>query len=165
MAPRSSRVLLDEVPVPRATATLGRRTISDASSSRKQQKPTNSSSNNEWFVRFSDVTIRCVKIRETDLPGGFSRIKEKQGKQGKVKKGKPRNLCTYSSSLGLDLRLTSLTLTDRFVKVERWEMREAAGAAVVGMDDITRAAANLDTSPLESSEEDDDMDGAESRMR
>lgn len=96
MAPRSSRVLLDEIPVPRATATLGRRTISDASSSRKQQKPT--SNNNEWFVRFSDVTIRCVKIRETDLPGGFSRIKEKQGKQGKVKKGKPRNLCTFLSS-------------------------------------------------------------------
>jgi hypothetical protein len=44
-------------------------------------------------------------------------------------------------------------------------MREAAGAAIVGMDDITRAAANLDTSALESSEEDDDMDDAESRMR
>lgn len=44
-------------------------------------------------------------------------------------------------------------------------MREAAVAAVVGMDDITRAAANLDTAAPESSEEDDDMDGAESRMR
>jgi hypothetical protein len=100
MAPRSSRVLLDEIPVPRATATatLGRRIISDASSSRKQQKPASTSNGNEWFVRFSDVTIRCVKIRETDLPGGFSRVKEKQGKQGKqgkVKRGKPRNLCTF----------------------------------------------------------------------
>lgn len=55
--------------------------------------------------------------------------------------------------------------TDRFIKVERWEMREAAGAAVDGMDDITRATANLDAAAIESSEEDDDMDGAESRMR
>ncbi|ORY90207.1 hypothetical protein BCR35DRAFT_299782 [Leucosporidium creatinivorum] len=144
MAPRSSRVLLDEIPVPRDTASLGRRTLSDVSSSRKQSK-SSTKNTNEWFVRFSDVTIRCVKIRETDLPGGFSRVKEKQGKQGKVKKGKPRNLY-------------------RFVKVERWEMREAAGAAIVGMDDITRAAANLDTAALESSEDDDDLDGAESRM-
>lgn len=98
MAPRSSRVLLDEIPVPRATATSGRRTISDAASLRKQHKPI-SNNNNEWFVRFSDVTIRCVKIRETDLPGGFSRIKEKQGKQGKVKKGKPRNICAFEQSL------------------------------------------------------------------
>lgn len=87
MAPRSSRVLLDEIPVPRECA--ARRTVSDASSRKIK------TASNEWFVRFSDVTIRCVKTRETDLPGGFSRQKEKQGKQGKVKKGKSRNLCTF----------------------------------------------------------------------
>ena len=83
MAPRSSRVLLDEIPVPLEPTS---RRAAPGVSSRK-------SKGNEWFVRFSDVTIRCVKTRETDLPGGFSRQKEKQGKQGKVKKGKPRNLC------------------------------------------------------------------------
>jgi hypothetical protein len=73
-------------------STSSRRTQSDAARKFK-------SSNNEWFVRFSDVTIRCVKIRETDLPGGFSRQKEKQGKQGKTKKGRLRNLCALHLTL------------------------------------------------------------------
>lgn len=50
------------------------------------------------FVHFSDVVIRCQRTGMTDIPGGFSRDKEKLGKQGKVKKrGKTRNLCTSNA--------------------------------------------------------------------
>lgn len=90
-------MLIDEILVP--LEPTGRRTNSDASKRK-------SKGGSEWFVRFSDVTIRCVKIRETDFPGGFSRQKEKQGKQGKVKRGKPRNLCAPAPSVAtlIDVR-------------------------------------------------------------
>lgn len=90
MAPRSSRVLISESPCSPSTSASSttRRTTS-----RKLTPSSKGKGKEDWFVRFSDVTLRCVKIRETDLPGGFSRGKEKMGKQGKVKKGKLRNLC------------------------------------------------------------------------
>ena len=146
MAPRSSRILLEEYPVSQATApgVKPRRTMSDAATRRAKDI----SNSNEWFIRFTDCTIRCVKIRETDLAGGFSRQKEKQGKQGKMKKGKVRNVY-------------------RFVKVEKWEMRDASGGAgFVSKEDISRAA-GYDHALLETSEEEyeDEQDDAESRMR
>lgn len=49
-----------------------------------------------WLVVFSDVTIRCQRTGVTDIPGGFSRDKEKQGKQGQTKrKGRLRNLYRF----------------------------------------------------------------------
>ena len=121
MAPRSTRILLDETPV-HPTGTNPRRAISESTPPHSHKASTVSSASpqlasiaskkstkrlsdlmprngdhgakTDWFVVFSDVTIRCAKVGQTDIPGGFSREKEKQGKQGKTKKkGKTRNLC------------------------------------------------------------------------
>lgn len=124
MAPRSSRTLLEEVPVvPPSDPSPGdppapRRAVSESAPPRRPsasppavlttKKSTKRLSDvvgrggggtndkKDWFVKFSDVTIRCTKTGTTDIPGGFSREKEKMGKQGKTKKkGKTRNLCSY----------------------------------------------------------------------
>lgn len=123
MAPRSNRVLLEEAPVfpssssnpLTASPDNPRRAISESTSgrpakgsaapsggSKKSVKrlsdlmPKGEGSKSDWFVVFSDVTIRCAKVGTTDIPGGFSREKEKQGKQGKTKKkGRTRNLCMF----------------------------------------------------------------------
>ncbi|KAM0750408.1 Dbl homology domain-containing protein [Meredithblackwellia eburnea MCA 4105] len=191
MAPRSTRVLIQEVPANPASPTnppspsqTPRRAVSEStpapsssskagtnSGSAKLSTPPQASTKksikrlsdllpkdsngaggkNDWFVIFSDVTIRCVKTGTTDIPGGFSREKEKQGKQGKTKKkGKTRNLY-------------------RFVKVEKWEMSDGTKAGLVSMEDIHRARQNgedvlEETSDEDDYEDDDDNFDAESRM-
>jgi len=157
MAPRSARVLLEETPAPSLSPNSGssafkpRRSVSDAGgrSSRGEKAlsaPKPFSSGDHWFIRFTDVTVRCQRTGQTDIPGGFSRHKERQGKQGKLKKGKLRNLY-------------------RFVRIERWEMRDASGEGLVSMDDIHRLQVGGEGSLKEASEEEDgEDDDAESRM-
>lgn len=170
MAPRSARVLLEESPAPAPSPNLGssafkpRRSVSDAGgrSSRGDKSATSPkpfSSADQWFVRFTDVTVRCHRTGQTDIPGGFSRQKERQGKQGKVKKGKLRNLY-------------------RFVRIERWEMRGVDGAGMVSMEDIHRMRSGGGEGSLregsegeedgvqarEDGSEEEEDDDAESRM-
>ncbi|GAA5909376.1 hypothetical protein JCM6882_000966 [Rhodosporidiobolus microsporus] len=115
MAPRSSRVVIEEVPDP------NRSTAPSRSRTGRKSSGTTRSTADDWLIRFTDVVIRVQKIGQTNIPGSFSREKEKQGKQGKTRKtGKLRN--TY-----------------RFIRVERWELREAADAALTDMDDMRRA--------------------------
>ncbi|KAL8278230.1 hypothetical protein RQP46_009403 [Phenoliferia psychrophenolica] len=184
MAPRSTRVLLEENPVhpssssnppDAATSANPRRAVSESTPHRTIKASTASSSphitnkkstkrlsdlisrsdggKNDWFVVFSDVTIRCAKVGTTDIPGGFSREKEKQGKQGKTKKkGKTRNLY-------------------RFIKVERWEMNDLSKSGLVSMEDIYRVRTSggdtldetTEDSDSEEYDDDDDFD-TESRM-
>lgn len=130
MAPRSARIRLEETVAPGLSSSPSsasfkpRRSVSDAGgrSSRGDKaasSPKPFSSSDHWFVRFTDVTVRCQRTGQTDIPGGFSRQKERQGKQGKLKKGKLRNLY-------------------KFVRIERWEMRDASGGGLVSMEDIHR---------------------------
>lgn len=142
MAPRSTRVLLEEIPVfpsfsstpPNALPSNPRRAVSESAPSRNSKSSagmhpsppqitskksikrlsdlmprSDHGGKSDWFVVFSDVTIRCAKVGTTDIPGGFSREKEKQGKQGKTKKkGKTRNLCAWACWTWLGFtRLTS----------------------------------------------------------
>ncbi|GAA5909278.1 hypothetical protein JCM5296_006114 [Sporobolomyces johnsonii] len=146
MAPRSARILVDETPAndpPSASHNKSRasRRISSGPSSKPR------STENDWLIRFTDVVIRAQKVGQTNIPGSFSREKEKQGKQGKTRRtGKLRN--TY-----------------RFVRVERWELREAAEAALVDMNEVGQAQVEGRYPQAEPSEsEDDDTLDAESRM-
>ncbi|GAA5860358.1 hypothetical protein JCM8547_003474 [Rhodosporidiobolus lusitaniae] len=146
MAPRSSRIVIEEIPVPDQVPAprgkSGRKSLSSSTGSGR-------STADDWLIRFTDVVIRAQKIGETSIPGSFSRDKEKKGKQGKTRKtGKLRN--TY-----------------RFIRIERWELREAADAALVDMNDLRRAVTEESGRPSRQStdsEEEDDAVDAESRM-
>ncbi|BGO98970.1 hypothetical protein JCM10021v2_002638 [Rhodotorula toruloides] len=132
MAPRSARILIEEVPAP------------DARTRRRLSAPTARRGKNEWLIRFTDVVIRAEKTGETDIPGSFSRQKEKKGKQGKPRKnGKLRN--TY-----------------RFVSVERWEPREMADLALHDLNELRRLKNEGSAPPSEDGEMTDSI--AESRM-
>lgn len=188
MAPRSSRTVIEEIPIwhtatskspePPYASSNPRRTVSDVASRppkpsdsrqtsnpvvtqkpvkrlsdllpRADKPPSVGSKRDLWLIVFSDVTIRCQRIGETEVPGPFSREKEKQGKQGKVKKGRRRNLY-------------------RFLKIERWELREVGGGrkpGLVSMEDISRIRRREE--PLAETSDEDEDDGkwdAESRMR
>lgn len=190
MAPRSSRTVVEEIPIwhtttaqspdPPYASSNPRRTVSDAAARplkasggrqssnpvvakrpakrlsdllpRDDKPPSVGSKRDLWLIVFSDVTIRCQRIGETEVPGSFSREKEKQGKQGKVKKGRRRNLY-------------------RFLKIERWEMRQVGGGGkggLVSMEDISRTRRREEPLTETSEDDDDDDDGkwdAESRMR
>lgn len=56
---------------------------------------------------------------------------------------------------------------DRFVRVERWEMREMSEKGLISMEDISRSRTDLAETLHETSEEDDDddFDDGVSRMR
>ncbi|GAA5827936.1 hypothetical protein JCM11251_005654 [Rhodosporidiobolus azoricus] len=142
MAPRSSRVMIEEVPDPnRSTAPSRIRNRKSMSTSR--------STADDWLIRFTDVVIRVQKVGQTNIPGSFSREKEKQGKQGKTRKtGKLRN--TY-----------------RFIRIERWELHERADCALDDLDDMRRAIEDGEDGQRRrqsaESEESDSMD-VESRM-
>ncbi|GAA5941201.1 hypothetical protein JCM10213_007452 [Rhodosporidiobolus nylandii] len=155
MAPRSSRVVLSETPAPDSRSSpsaggLGRRKSVRKSSSGGGGKERSTA--DDWLITFSDVAIRAQKVGQTNIPGSFSREKEKQGKQGKTRKtGKLRN--TY-----------------RFIRVERWENREPSDGGLDEMDGIRRAIPGegggrhpLSVSESEEEGEDDDIE-VESRM-
>ncbi|BGP21200.1 DH domain containing protein [Rhodotorula toruloides] len=132
MAPRSARILIEEVPAP------------DARTRRRLSAPTVRRGKTEWLIRFTDVVIRAEKTGETDIPGSFSRQKEKKGKQGKPRRtGKLRN--TY-----------------RFVSVERWEPREMADLALHDLNELRRLKNEGSGPPSEDGEMTDSI--AESRM-
>ncbi|GAA5949921.1 hypothetical protein JCM3765_007739 [Sporobolomyces pararoseus] len=146
MIPRSSRILISESPVPPSTSSsLPLRTASTKRSSRRVSTGStntfgrSSKADKEWLIKFTDVVIRAQKIGETNVPGSFSREKEKQGKQGKTRKSGP------------------LRNTYRFLFVERWETAERAEAA---FDEFhSRPAEGIDESDTEET-----LNYAESRM-
>ncbi|GAA5908977.1 uncharacterized protein JCM6883_002570 [Sporobolomyces salmoneus] len=123
MIPRSSRILIAEQPAPpppgtsSSSSALPFRKGSTKRSSRRVSAGSRTttvlskSHKKEWLIKFTDVVIRAQKIGETNVPGSFSREKEKQGKQGKTRKSGP------------------LRNTYRFLYVERWESPERAEAA------------------------------------
>ncbi|GAA6044251.1 hypothetical protein JCM8097_002091 [Rhodosporidiobolus ruineniae] len=148
MAPRSSRIVLEELPAPDRSAAprgkSGRKSLGSSTSSASR------STASDWLIRFTDVVIRAQKIGETNIPGSFSRDKEKKGKQGKTRKtGQLRN--TY-----------------RFIRIERWEHNDPADAALTEMDGLRRAITEETERTAgqgeTDSEDEFDMDGAESRM-
>ncbi|GJN91952.1 hypothetical protein Rhopal_004980-T1 [Rhodotorula paludigena] len=149
MAPRTARILIDESLAPPSTSNpptvrnkLSRRLSGAAGSSTLKSSTRSSGKGQEYLIRFTDVIIRAQKTGETDIPGSFSRGKEKKGKQGKTRKaGKIRN--TY-----------------RFVRVERWEPREMADAALYDLNERRRAQGSRDNSEAT----DEEPDYAESRM-
>lgn len=189
MAPRSSRIVLEETSVWQPTTSIPsslppnaspnpRRATSDAASrktrptpstsptldqknrsinrrmsafvTRDHKSPTMGSKKDIWMIVFSDVTIRCQRTGTTDIPGAFSRdkAKQKQEKVGRVKKrGRTRNLY-------------------KFLRVERWEMKDLTGRAV-GLDGVERVEQGFRGARETSSEdeEEDDNADAESRMR
>ncbi|SCV67974.1 BQ2448_95 [Microbotryum intermedium] len=165
MAPRRTRVLMEEKIAPAdvdgddSTAAVKERssmiTLGKKASKRtlgRSKRTTSTRGGEEWFVRFSDVTVRCVKVRETDLPFGcgFSKKGEGAKREKKLKKGKVRNLCGFLST----------SYSDRFVKVEKWETPEDAEsnlAAWLGRSSQNEAAAAIE-------EADEATDDAESRM-
>ncbi|SCZ91375.1 BZ3500_MvSof-1268-A1-R1_Chr1-2g01368 [Microbotryum saponariae] len=157
MAPRRTRVLIEETiaPVdveggPSGGAVMKEKTLmislgtKGSKGTLGRRKGTMPRGGEEWLVRFSDVTVRCAKVRETDLPFGcgFSKKNEGAKREKKLKKGKVRNLY-------------------RFVKVEKWETPEDAEknlAAWLGRPSQTESA----TAAIEEAEDADD--DAESRM-
>ncbi|GAA6000018.1 uncharacterized protein JCM10292_003585 [Rhodotorula paludigena] len=149
MAPRTARILIDESLAPPSASTpptvrnkLSRRLSGAAGSSTLKSSTRSSGKGQEYLIRFTDVIIRAQKTGETDIPGSFSRGKEKKGKPGKTRKaGKIRN--TY-----------------RFVRVERWEPREMADAALYDLNERRRAQGSRDNSEAT----DEELDYAESRM-
>ncbi|GAA5846176.1 hypothetical protein JCM5353_002992 [Sporobolomyces roseus] len=146
MAPRSSRILVSESPAPVTTsATFSSRKSSMKRSSRKGSNGSSGvltkpgKSGNEWLMEFTDVVIRASKVGETNVPGSFSRDKEKQGKQGKTRKSGP------------------LRNTYRFIRIERWESQEKAEA---NLNEMNEAKGNAS----EASDEEGTVNYAESRM-
>ncbi|KDE06889.1 hypothetical protein MVLG_02777 [Microbotryum lychnidis-dioicae p1A1 Lamole] len=155
MAPRRSRVLIEETiaPVdveggPSSGVVMKEKSLMISLGTKGtlgRRKGTNlARGGEEWLVHFSDVTVRCAKVRETDLPFGcgFSKKTEGAKREKKLKKGKVRNLY-------------------RFVKVEKWETPEDAEknlAAWLGRPSQTESA----TAAVEEAEDADD--DAESRM-
>ncbi|GAA5923599.1 uncharacterized protein JCM15063_003701 [Sporobolomyces koalae] len=122
MAPRASRILISEAPA--MSATPGSIPSGKSSSKRTSRRVSatpngtntlmkSSKLEREWLITFTDVVIRARKTGETDVPGSFSREKEKQGKQGKTRKAGP------------------LRNTYRFVRVEHWETAEKAEEALL----------------------------------
>ncbi|GAA5884562.1 hypothetical protein JCM16303_000030 [Sporobolomyces ruberrimus] len=146
MMPRSSRLLLSEQPAPPPSSTSPpMRKPSMKRSSRRHSAGTQiaterwTKSDREWLISFTDVVIRARKVGETNVPGSFSREKEKQGKQGKTRKAGPvRN--TY-----------------RFLRVEQWETSDRAEAALSEFRE-------RDPDILEESDGESTVDYAESRM-
>ncbi|GAA5991356.1 hypothetical protein JCM10908_003274 [Rhodotorula pacifica] len=138
MAPRGARILLDERPAPPLSIPHKKSSRRLSSAPTKREVRANA---REWLITFTDVVVRAEKVGETDVPGSFSRVKEKKGKQGKVRKaGELRN--TY-----------------RYVGIERWETPEAAEEALEAHYERRRLAEN-ESAADESLTEDD----AESQM-
>ncbi|GAA6011746.1 hypothetical protein JCM11491_000737 [Sporobolomyces phaffii] len=121
MAPRTSRVLHSEQPAPPSTSTSSSLAFRKNSTKRSSRRVSATATHTfgkttkldrEWLIAFNDVVIRAEKVGETNVPGSFSREKEKQGKHGKTRKAGP------------------LRNTYRFLRVERWETAERAEAAL-----------------------------------
>ncbi|GAA5989409.1 hypothetical protein JCM11641_004820 [Rhodosporidiobolus odoratus] len=158
MAPRSSRVVLSEYPAPSsATSTSPDRRRRRSSIGRKEGKKDKGRNEAEdWLIQFTDVVVRVQKVGQTNIPGSFSREKEKQGKQGKTRKtGKLRN--TY-----------------RFIRVDRWELHNGSDTGLTDAEAVRRDVSETgqegrrrvlgEEGEDEEDEEEEDMDGTESRM-
>lgn len=174
MAPRSERLLVEEVPLWQPRPDLQTRSISDAatqaqahtkpkktvrrlsdfmtSDSHKEKakdgkQPSLASKRDIWLIYLTDVVIRCQRIGVTQHPIGALAL-------------------TPASKSKSSTQVNQRNLY-RFLQVEKWEMRDLhSKGGMVTMEEVARYRNSITSSSelREDIEEEDQLPKSESRM-
>lgn len=168
MAPRSERVLIEEVPLWRSqTNSTTKDTLTSEKSKQKRttrrlsdfmssdhpkevKPPSLGSKRDIWLIHLTDVVVRCQRTGVTQLPIG-SFFQSADSKRKGTKEDKKRNLY-------------------RFLQVEKWEtrdMRTSLRGGMVSMEEVAKYRHSIDSSvsyPDGITEEAEDMRPSVSRM-